>query len=146
MSIEADSKFCAQCGSKLHETSANERPLQSERPRKMEKDPTSTPLGVAGICILVVLVGTLLFSVLHKSTGSEFVGKWKDTDGSIVEIVEDGDSFFMFKEGEKGKLPLKLNDNGTLHMGNMLGTNLDLKYFKTSDAIILLGHEMQRVK
>ncbi len=67
--IEAASKFCAQCGNKqLHETSANESQKQSESPRETEKDRTSIPLAIAGICILALVAGTLLFSVLQRST------------------------------------------------------------------------------
>src|SRR5215813_2713241 len=77
--IEADSKFCAQCGNKLHNSSASHIQTQSEAPRETEKDSTSTRLVVVGICILAALVGTLLFSVVYKSQkGSEFVVKWKD--------------------------------------------------------------------
>lgn len=67
--IEADSKFCAHCGNKLQETSASQSQIQPEPPRKMEKDPTSKPLAVAGIGILAVLIGTLLFFGIYR-TGS----------------------------------------------------------------------------
>jgi uncharacterized membrane protein YvbJ len=71
-SIEADSKFCAQCGNKLQETSASQGQTQSEPPLEADKDPTSKPLVVVAACIIAVVVGTLLFSVVYKSTSGDF--------------------------------------------------------------------------
>jgi hypothetical protein len=61
--VEADSKFCVECGNKLHETSTNQRQIQPEPPRKHGTSSPSIALAAVGICILVVLVGSLLFSV-----------------------------------------------------------------------------------
>lgn len=65
--IEVDSKFCAQCGNKLHKTAANQNQIQSEWPREAGEDPTGKPLTVVGICILAVVVGTVLFFGIYGS-------------------------------------------------------------------------------
>lgn len=68
-SIEADSKFCAECGNKLHDTSVNQSQIQSEPPRENGIRSTRTPREVMGIWILIVLVGSLLvFFAVDKST------------------------------------------------------------------------------
>lgn len=71
--VEPDSKFCAQCGNKLHEASANRSQVQPETPPReggRRSTNNSTPLAVVGICILAVLVGSGLFFAAYKSSSA----------------------------------------------------------------------------
>ena len=81
------------------------------------------------------------------SSGSEFVGKWRDRKGSSIEIVRDGDSFFLVETSLMGteRTPAILSKDGTLQVayGAM---PFVFTYLKGSDTIVGLGEKYTRVK
>ncbi len=76
-------------------------------------------------------------------SGSEFVGKWKSSDGvNTIELVRNGDSFLFVQF--RNKFSATLGKDGILHVSGPFGP-VDISYLKGSDTIVVLGDEFKRV-
>lgn len=73
------------------------------------------------LCLLMLVACT-------KHDGSQYVGKWKDKSGGVMEFVKEGDAIFMVAKGNK--IPLIRNTDNTLKFGDAV-----FSYSEKSDSI-----------
>ena len=90
----------------------------------------------------VFAVLSVLLVACSGSGGSEFVGKWRNKSGTMIEFVRNGDSFLLVDSGNK--YPATLAKDGTLQAASPYGP-IVLSYSKDSDSVIGLGSEFTRV-